>query len=162
MKTKTFFMLAVMLLISMDAFAQSNEPLEGDVNNDGTVDVADIVKVIDIMQNGGGIAGQTKCYWYVGTTAIDDTNYNDTNIVSQVTEIPNQTTVTLNDEYLYIVVPKEKTVTVIDTGSNLELGTKTYNSSTHTFTNAVTYVGDYSIYRSASTVDGTARITITE
>lgn len=50
MKTKTIFMLAAMLLMSMGAFAQSgnNTPAKGDVNNDGTVDVADIVAVIDI------------------------------------------------------------------------------------------------------------------
>ena len=75
MKTKTFFMLAAMLLISMGAFAQSNESLEGDVNKDGKVNVADIVKVIDIMQNGGGIGGQTKCYWYVGLTQPTEENY---------------------------------------------------------------------------------------
>ena len=67
MKTKTIFMLAAMLLMSMSAFAQSNEPLEGDVNKDGKVDVADIVKVIDIM----AAAEQpqtTVYYWYAGQT----------------------------------------------------------------------------------------------
>ena len=65
MKTKTIFMLAAMLLISMGAFAQSNEPLEGDVNKDGKVDVADIVKVIDIMA-AGEQPQPTVYYWYVG------------------------------------------------------------------------------------------------
>lgn len=56
-----------MIFVSMGAFAQSNEPLEGDVNNDGKVDVADIVKVIDIMQNSTPQPAVTY-YWYVGQT----------------------------------------------------------------------------------------------
>jgi len=69
MKTKFFFLLAAMLL-SVSAFAQSgnNEPLKGDVNGDGTVDVADIAAIIEIMKNGGGTGEQTIYYWYVGQT----------------------------------------------------------------------------------------------
>ena len=61
-------MLAAMLLMSMGAFAQNNEPLEGDVNKDGKVDVADIVKVIDIMA-AGEQPQPTKYTWYLGETA---------------------------------------------------------------------------------------------
>ena len=52
MNTKKFFMLlAAVLLGSASAFAQNgnNEPMQGDVNTDGTVDVADIVGVIKIL-----------------------------------------------------------------------------------------------------------------
>ena len=69
MNTKKFFMLlAAVLLGSVSAFAQSgnNEPLKGDVNEDGTVDVADIAAVIAIIKNNA--APQTTYYWYVGTT----------------------------------------------------------------------------------------------
>jgi hypothetical protein len=50
MKTKKILMLmAAMLLSCTSAFAQSgNTPAKGDVNEDGTVDVADIVNVIKI------------------------------------------------------------------------------------------------------------------
>ena len=44
--------LAAMLLMSISAFAQNSTPLKGDVNEDGVVDVADIVAVIDIIKNG--------------------------------------------------------------------------------------------------------------
>jgi len=69
MKTKFFFLLAAVLLYA-SAFAQSgnNEPLKGDVNGDGTVDVADIAAIIEIMKNGGGTGEQTTYYWYVGQT----------------------------------------------------------------------------------------------
>ena len=76
MKTKKFLMLlAAMLLSCTSAFAQNgnNTPVKGDVNEDGTVDVADIVAVIDIMKNGGGTA--TVGYLYLGTTKPTAANY---------------------------------------------------------------------------------------
>ena len=85
MKTRFLMLLAAVLLGSASAFAQSgnNEPLKGDVNGDGKVDVADIAAVIEIMKNGGGIGGETF-YWYAGQTKpesidgvpdVDDTNF---------------------------------------------------------------------------------------
>ena len=86
MKTRFLIFLAAMLLGSASAFAQSgnNEPLKGDVNEDGTVDVADIAAVIKIMKDGGGTSEETKYYWYAGQTqpssmtsnpTVDDTNF---------------------------------------------------------------------------------------
>ena len=53
MKQKFLMLLAAVLLGSASAFAQSgnNEPLKGDVNGDGKVDVADIVAIIEIIKN---------------------------------------------------------------------------------------------------------------
>lgn len=69
MKTKFMMLLAAMLL-SASAFAQSenNEPLKGDVNGDGKVDVADINEIIKIMKEAGGTAETPTYYWYVGQT----------------------------------------------------------------------------------------------
>lgn len=69
MKTRFLLLLAAMLLGTASAFAQSgnNEPLKGDVNEDGTVDVADITAIIKIMKDGGGTSEETAYYW-VGTT----------------------------------------------------------------------------------------------
>ena len=60
---RIFLTFAAMLLLSMGVFAQST----GDVNNDGKVDVADIVKIIDIIKNNGGGSGSVEkvYYWYV-------------------------------------------------------------------------------------------------
>lgn len=68
MKQKFFLLLAAVLLSSASVFAQSgnNEPLKGDVNEDGTVDVADIAAVIAIIKNNA--QPQTTYYWYIGTT----------------------------------------------------------------------------------------------
>ena len=64
MKTKIFFFLATMMLCCASVFAQSgnNEPLQGDVNEDGIVDVADIAAIIDIIKN------SNNYFWYVGQT----------------------------------------------------------------------------------------------
>ena len=67
MTKKIFMLLAAVLLSGASALAQSGNPVKGDVNGDGVVDVADIVAVIDIMQNGGG-TDDGKYYWYVGNT----------------------------------------------------------------------------------------------
>lgn len=160
MNTKKFFMLlAAVLLSSVSAMAQSgnNEPLRGDVNEDGTVDVADIAAVIAIIKNNA--APQTTYYWYVGTTPVDGNNY--TSIASQVTLIPKTTTITLNNEYLYIVAPADKTVTVVDR-DGFGTAMKTYNSSTGTFTHAFTTVNGYAIYKSVGEDTNEEIITISE
>ena len=93
MKTKFFFLLAA-LLLNACAFAQSENttPLKGDVNNDGTVDVADINAVIEIMKNGGGTGEETKYYWYIGQTKPTNLSGDPTvTNVSDYSSIPNNT-----------------------------------------------------------------------
>ena len=95
-------------------------------------------------------------YWYAGTTAVDGNNY--TSVASQVQTIPSSSESILNNEYLYIVAPKTKTITVLDANTNAVVNMKTYNQDTGTFTNAETFVGDYKIYKSAQ--DGLGRFII--
>lgn len=80
MNTKKLIMLlAAVLLSSVSAFAQSgnNNPLKGDVNEDGTVDVADIAALIAIIKNNA--QAQTTYYWYVGVTQPTDPMNSDQN-----------------------------------------------------------------------------------
>ena len=117
MKTKFMMLLAAMLL-SVSAFAQSgnNEPLKGDVNGDGTVDVADIAAIIEIMKNGGGTGEQTTYYFSVGTTAPTASNYTTAN--GATTNIPATKEFTNNSgskSLVYVLVPSTKTVSAIDT-----------------------------------------------
>lgn len=58
MKTKRLFFLAAMLLMSVCGFAQSGggDPITGDVNEDGVVDVGDIVAVINGAATGRAAA----------------------------------------------------------------------------------------------------------
>lgn len=76
MKTKKLFLMAAMLLMSICMFAQSNnnEPLKGDVNEDGVVNAADIVALVNIIMNGGGTSGETIYYYYAGWTLPTESN----------------------------------------------------------------------------------------
>lgn len=69
MKTKILFLLATLLLSCTSAYAQNNnsEPIKGDVNEDGKVDVADIVAVINIMKTSQE-PSTTPPDYYVGWT----------------------------------------------------------------------------------------------
>ena len=62
MKTKLNLLLTALMLVlgSSSVFAQSGDinPVKGDINEDGTVDVADLVNVIKIMKDGGGAVGE--------------------------------------------------------------------------------------------------------
>ena len=113
MKTKKFLtMLAAMLLMSVCTFAQNdNTPLKGDVNEDGTVDVADLVSVIQIMKDAGGVIGEKMCYWYAGVNggnAVTEANFTD--VASKIVEsqIPETGFVTASGQYVYIVMPETR------------------------------------------------------
>lgn len=69
MKTKIFFLIAAMLLGYASAYAQNNnsEPIKGDVNEDGKVDVADIVAIVNIMKTNQEPSTTLPDY-YVGWT----------------------------------------------------------------------------------------------
>lgn len=115
MKTKVFFFLAAMLSVS--AFAQSESTLKGDVNNDGTVDVADINAIIKIMKDGGGTAEQTTYYWYVGTTKPTSLSE-----ATTVTSYPAEQTYTNNSgdkSHIFVLTNSDKTVTFINIASSM-------------------------------------------
>jgi hypothetical protein len=67
MKTKFFFFLAMLLMSSVGAFAQSETktPLKGDLNEDGEVNAADITVLVDIIMKKD--VDPNKYYWYIGT-----------------------------------------------------------------------------------------------
>lgn len=131
MKTKFFFLLAA-LLLNVCAFAQSENttPLKGDVNNDGTVDVADINAVIEIMKNGGGTGEETKYYWYAGTT--EPTTSNITSIGNSLSDKPTTWTAqnpksieatndTGSSSYIYYCFPTNWNVVVLDSDKISEM-----------------------------------------
>ncbi len=137
MKQKLFMLLAAMLLGSVSVFAQSgnNEPLKGDVNGDGTVDVADITAVIKIMKDGGGTGEQTKYYWYVGQIMPSDPNNSDQNTGAnkwtQLLSTPNQLVIESPQPSVgtwYVAIPNEYGFQVYDT-TGTSPDTAGYNKS---------------------------------
>ena len=151
MNTKKLFMLlAVVLLGSVSAMAQSgnNEPLKGDVNEDGTVDVADIVDVIKILKDAGGAVGEKMCYWYAGTEQVETDNFTDVASRIPESEIPETGSVTANGQYVYFVMPKTKHLESITdaNGSAVEI--------------TCTDVMGYHIYKTSEIVNTTVNYTI--
>ena len=102
---------AAMLLVIVSAFAQSgnNEPLKGDVNEDGVVDVADITAIIAIIKNNA--APQTTYYWYVGSTkpvsSSDVTSSGWTKLNSKPSQIDVNTDMVIPPVVWYVAIPHE-------------------------------------------------------
>lgn len=113
-------LLAAVLLGSVSVSAQSNNapkkvdgetPLEGDINGDGTVDVADMVNIIKIMKDAGGAVGEKQYYWYAGTNggnAVTADNFTDVASRIHESEIPATNSVTADGQYIYFVIPGTK------------------------------------------------------
>ena len=102
MKTKRLFFLAAMLLMSVCGFAQSGggDPIPGDVNGDGVVDVGDIVAVTDIIQSNNESAPVTYKY-YLGV--ISESNLQNQQYVNDL--IANSPTTTTNAPITSITLP---------------------------------------------------------
>lgn len=141
-----------MLLVSVSTFAQSSPTLQGDVNEDGVVDVADIVAVISIMKSGGGMV--TGGYFYLGSTQPTADNYETLpGLVDSYTSIDEAigTTVSIDaGQTLYMLCP----AAWMD-GIAVEIEDKSGNI--YSFigeTDATTILG-YVIYKTTVWVNGT-------
>lgn len=146
MKTKNFLMLlAAVLLSCASAFAQSgnNESLKGDVNGDGTVDVADLTAIIKIMKEAGGAVGEKMYYWYAGTKQVEESNFTDIANRIPESEIPETGSVSAIGQYVYFVMPETKRLASL-VGSN---GSPIKYDCTEAF--------GYHIYKTSSTINET-------
>ena len=116
MKTKKILLTAAMLLMSVCSFAQdNNNPLVGDVNEDGKVDIADVVAILNIMKEAGGTAGDSKYYFYVGTTKPTSLSQ-----ASVVESYPAEQTYTNNSgakSHIFVLTNSDKNVTFINIAS---------------------------------------------
>lgn len=148
-------LMAAMLLSCTCAFAQngSNTPAKGDVNDDGTVDVADIVNVIKIMKDGGGAVGEKMCYWYAGTNNGDAVQADNlTDVASRIaeSEVPATGSVTANGQYVYFVMPETKHLESLTDG----------NGSAVEFT--CTEAMGYLIYRTNDKINGSVNYNVAQ
>ena len=153
MKQKLLTLLAAVLLGSISAFAQNTNPVKGDVNEDGTVDVADLVNVIKIMKDGGGAVGEKMCYWYAGTNggnAVTADNFTDVASRIAESEVPATGSVTANGQYVYFVMPETKHIESLTDG----------NGSAVEFT--CTDVMGYHIYRTNDKINGSVNYNIAQ
>ena len=129
MKTKRILLMAAMLLMSVCSFAQDNNtPLVGDVNEDGKVDIADIVAILNIMKEAGGTAGDSKYYFYVGTTKPTSLSQ-----ASVVESYPAEQTYTNNSgakAHIFVLTNSDKTVKFEDPNTHGTVSQKDVDTTT--------------------------------
>ncbi|MBR6593332.1 MAG: hypothetical protein IKK81_12055 [Prevotella sp.] len=65
MKTMKRFLALLLFFVAAMNVQNLSAQTNGDVNNDGTVNEADITAIIEIMKEANGV-GPKKYYWYVG------------------------------------------------------------------------------------------------
>lgn len=99
-------------------------------------------------------------YWYAGTTPIDPSNYK--NVEYLTNNVPSSTTLELNDEYIYIILPPGKNIEVL-TSDGDTINFYTYDETTNTFNFKFTQLSDgYTLYKSRGTItDSAAKINVT-
>lgn len=164
MKKKILSLLAAFfMLFGTSAMAQVDSTLEGDVNGDGVVDVADIAAVIQIMKETQG----TTYYWYVGQeNPADNSTITSTvgaegwrlidnpNTVSQSNPLFDTTTtsddriVGTSKTYWFIALPADKSYKIYDSdyADQIAAGNFEKQSSTVSFNNV-----KYTVYKGVGT-----------
>ena len=140
MKSRIFTFLAAVLLTGISAFAQSVEPIKGDVNGDRRVDVADIANIIDIMAKGE--AG----YFYFGNVRPTTENYTSLPGVigsyTSISEASGATATIAAGETLYMMCPASWME-----GNSVELEGEDGNPVSFLEEKDVTTISGYVIYR---------------
>ena len=127
MKTKiTILLTSLLMLVGISVNAQvknqtpkraeTTTPIKGDVNGDGVVDIADINAIIGIKKNGGGTSGDTKYYWYVGTTK--PTSLSEATVVDSYPAEYTFTNPSMEEKcYVYVLTNADKDVIFKDPAS---------------------------------------------
>ena len=130
MKKKILSLLAAFfMLFGTSAMAQVDSTLEGDVNGDGVVDIADITAVIAIIKQNA--EANPTYYWYLGwdnedwytnTNLVTSTNgWNETSTDAMPTTYnktngqPYELKGTQEDTYLVLIIPENWSVPSIYT-----------------------------------------------
>lgn len=123
------------------------------------------IKITAANENASGSASKDFTfpalkYWYAGTTPIDPSNYK--NVEYLTDNVPSSTTLELNDEYIYIILPPGKNIEVL-TSDGDTINFYTYDETTNTFNFKFTQLSDgYTLYKSRGTItDSAAKIKVT-
>ena len=129
MKTmKRFLALLLFFVAAMNVqilSAQTN----GDVNNDGTVNEADITAIIEIMKEANEV-GTEKYYWYVGQEAVTADNYT-TLAESSSTKYTTKNYTTEKYGKIYILTPDIVTsIKIFSVNANVYIAESKYSQDT--------------------------------
>jgi hypothetical protein len=77
-----------------------------------------------------------------------------------VSSLPASTPVTATNTYIYVIAPKTATIRVYDPNLTYDITMKTFDSSDGDYTNAITEVGDYKLYRSTQVINGEVTVLV--
>jgi hypothetical protein len=150
MKTKKLLLMAAMLLMSVCTFAQNNNtPLKGDVNGDGKVDYNDVLAVLKIMKEAGGTAGETKYYFYVGTTK--PTSLSEARVVDYYASEYTYTNNSGAKAHIFVLTNSDKNVTFINIASGMPVSQTAVDTTT---------ISGYKIFETAVGTANTGTIKI--
>ena len=152
MKKKILSLLAAFfMLFGTSAMAQVDSTLEGDVNGDGVVDIADITAVIAIIKQNA--EANPTYYWYVGQEAVTADNYTTIDGVTQVTSYPTKYEYTPSKRArMYILIANNKTISKIEDA--VSFATATFSEDTSVSING------YKVYKTGGAVSGKVNIYI--
>ena len=142
MKKKILSLLAAFfMLFGTSAMAQVDSTLEGDVNGDGVVDIADITAVIAIIKQNA--EANPTYYWHVGNELLTAENYTtECNVVNSLDDLPKPHITTVNYMPTYIFGPSTKTIRVTNNAdktmatSNVQINIDGYQCKKITATTA--------------------------
>ena len=166
MKKKILSLLAAFfMLFGTSAMAQVESTLEGDVNGDGVVDIADITAVIAIIKQNA--EASPTYYWYAGQTnpasnstitstvgaegwrLIDNPNtVSQSNPLFDTTTTSDDRIVGTSKNYWFIALPADKSYKIYDSDyeDQIAVGNFEKQSSTVTFNNV-----KYNVYKGVGT-----------
>ena len=164
---KRFLALLLFFVAAMNVQTLSAQT-NGDVNNDGTVNEADITAIIEIMKEANGV-GPKKYYWYVGqenpanmtsiSPIVDDNTSPGWRLIG--TTIPTYTfnnplyNASVNpivsnpskNDYWYIALPENSSLSVYDSDDVNQLTNGNWTKESTQFSNNNT---KYNIYKIAA------------
>ncbi|MBR2018691.1 MAG: hypothetical protein IKA00_15620 [Prevotella sp.] len=146
MKTMKRFLALLLFFVAAMNVQTLSAQTNGDVNNDGTVNEADISAIIEIMKEANGV-GPKKYYWYVGQEAVTADNYTTLNGVTQVTSYPTKYEYTPSKRgYVYILIANDKTVSHVE--DKVSGGTGTVSEMTSVS------ISGYKVYKTGAAWSG--------
>ena len=125
---KRFLALLLFFVAAMNVQTLSAQT-NGDVNNDGTVNEADITAIIEIMKEANGV-GPKKYYWYVGQEAVTADNYT-TLAESSSTKYTTKNYTTEKYGKIYILTPDIVTsIKIFSVNANVYIAESKYSQDT--------------------------------
>ena len=139
MKTMKRFLALLLFFVAAMNVQTLSAQTNGDVNNDGTVNEADITAIIEIMKEANGV-GPKKYYWYVGQEAVTADNYT-TLAESSSTTYTTKNYTTEKFGKVYILVPDiVKSIKIKDVNLN------TYVSEAKYKIDSTINISGYNVY----------------